>query len=73
MGSLPAWPDLRSVLELGRGSYKVSHMSDLIDAPMPGSNTPEFSVGELAGAVKKLVEGELGWVRVRGEVGLKAA
>ncbi|MEO0370502.1 MAG: exodeoxyribonuclease VII large subunit [Pseudomonadota bacterium] len=44
-------------------------MSDLIDDPMPGSNTPEFSVGEIAGAVKKLVEGELGWVRVRGEVG----
>ena len=54
---------------MGRGSYKVSHMSDLIDDPMPGSNTPEFSVGEIAGAVKKLVEGELGWVRVRGEVG----
>ncbi|MEM6587163.1 MAG: exodeoxyribonuclease VII large subunit [Pseudomonadota bacterium] len=44
-------------------------MSDLIDDPIPGSNTPEFSVGEIAGAVKKLVEGELGWVRVRGEVG----
>ena len=26
-------------------------------------------MGEIAGAVKKLVEGELGWVRVRGEVG----
>ncbi len=44
-------------------------MSDLIDDPQPGSNTPEFSVGEIAGVVKKLVEGQLGWVRVRGEVG----
>ncbi len=44
-------------------------MSDLLDDPTPGSNTPEFSVAEIAGAVKKLVEGELGWVRIRGEVG----
>ncbi|WP_147125510.1 exodeoxyribonuclease VII large subunit [Shimia ponticola] len=42
---------------------------DLLDDPTPGSNTPEFSVGEIAGAVKRLIEGELGWVRVRGEVG----
>lgn len=42
---------------------------DLIDNPNPGSNTPEYSVAEIAGAVKKLIEGELGWVRVRGEVG----
>lgn len=42
---------------------------DLIDDPSPGSNTPEFSVAEIAGAVKRLIEGELGWVRVRGEVG----
>ncbi|MFK7874224.1 MAG: exodeoxyribonuclease VII large subunit [Paracoccaceae bacterium] len=42
---------------------------DLLDDPVPGSNTPEFTVGEIAGVVKKLIEGELGWVRVRGEVG----
>ncbi|WP_300038184.1 exodeoxyribonuclease VII large subunit [uncultured Roseobacter sp.] len=42
---------------------------DLIDNPAPGSNTPEFTVSEIGGAVKKLVESELGWVRVRGEVG----
>ncbi len=42
---------------------------DLLDDPAPGSNTPEFTVGEIAGAVKKLIESELGWVRVRGEVG----
>ncbi|MEM6303551.1 MAG: exodeoxyribonuclease VII large subunit [Pseudomonadota bacterium] len=42
---------------------------DLLDDPAPGSNTPEFSVSEIAGSVKKLVEAELGWVRVKGEVG----
>ena len=44
-------------------------MSMLIDEdPGPG-NTPEFSVSELSGAVKRMVEGEFGFVRVRGEVG----
>ncbi|MEM6372369.1 MAG: exodeoxyribonuclease VII large subunit [Pseudomonadota bacterium] len=42
---------------------------DLLDDPLPGSNTPEFSVSEIAGRVKKLIEGELGWVRIKGEVG----
>lgn len=42
---------------------------DLLDDPIPGSNTPEFSVSEIAGRVKKLIEGELGWVRIKGEVG----
>jgi exodeoxyribonuclease VII large subunit len=42
---------------------------DLLDDPTPGSNTPEFSVTEIAGTVRKLVEAELGWVRVKGEVG----
>ncbi|MEL7098796.1 MAG: exodeoxyribonuclease VII large subunit [Pseudomonadota bacterium] len=42
---------------------------DLLDDPMPGSNTPEFTVSEISGTVKKLIEGELGWVRVKGEVG----
>ncbi|MEM6889381.1 MAG: exodeoxyribonuclease VII large subunit [Pseudomonadota bacterium] len=42
---------------------------DLLDSPEPGSNTPEFTVSEIAGSVKKLVEAELGWVRIRGEVG----
>lgn len=42
---------------------------DLLDETQPGRNTPEFSVSEIAGTVRKLVEAELGWVRVRGEVG----
>jgi exodeoxyribonuclease VII large subunit len=44
-------------------------MSDLIDDPIIGENAPEFSVSEISGAVKRMVEGEFGHVRVRGEVG----
>lgn len=44
-------------------------MSDLIDDPAPGENAPEFSVSELSGAVKRVVEGEFSFVRVKGEVG----
>jgi exodeoxyribonuclease VII large subunit len=54
-------------------------MSDLIEDPLPdpeselnsdlGANTPEFSVSEISGAVKCVIEGEFGNVRVRGEVG----
>jgi exodeoxyribonuclease VII large subunit len=42
---------------------------DLIDDPSPGGNRPEFTVSEIAGAVKRVIEGEFGLVRVRGEVG----
>ncbi len=43
---------------------------DLIDEDTEqGGNTPEFSVSELSGAVKRMIEGEFGFVRVRGEVG----
>lgn len=43
---------------------------DLFEDETPsGSNAPEFTVSEIAGRVRKLIEGELGWVRVRGEVG----
>ncbi len=45
---------------------------DLLDdgAPAPrGSNAPEFSVSEISGAVKRMVEGEFSFVRVRGEIG----
>ena len=50
-------------------------MSDLIDDippgenPDQGGNAPEFTVSEIAGAVKRVIEGEFGRVRVRGEVG----
>ena len=43
---------------------------DLIDdGPAPPGNQPEYTVSELSGAVKRVIEGEFGLVRVRGEVG----
>ncbi|PIE10242.1 MAG: exodeoxyribonuclease VII large subunit [Rhodobacterales bacterium] len=42
---------------------------DLIDDPRPGENAHEFTVSEISGAVKRVIEGEFGRVRVRGEVG----
>ena len=50
-------------------------MSELFDdgddvtGPEGTSNAPEFSVSELSGAVKRMIEGEFGYVRVRAEVG----
>ncbi|WP_341366510.1 exodeoxyribonuclease VII large subunit [Yoonia sp. BS5-3] len=43
-------------------------MDDLFDDP-PADNTPEFSVSEISGAVKKAIEGGFSHIRVRGEVG----
>lgn len=34
-----------------------------------GGNAPEFTVSELSGAIKRVIEGEFGHVRVRGEIG----
>ena len=42
---------------------------DLIDEPGPAGNLPEFTVSELSGAIKRVIEGEFGLVRVRAEVG----
>lgn len=42
---------------------------DLFEDPAPTGNQPEFTVSELSGAVKRVIEGEFGLVRVRGEVG----
>ncbi|WP_368184546.1 exodeoxyribonuclease VII large subunit [Aestuariibius sp. HNIBRBA575] len=44
-------------------------MSDLFDDPIAGQNTPEFTVSELSGAVKRTIEGEFSYVRVKAEVG----
>ncbi|MDF0599981.1 exodeoxyribonuclease VII large subunit [Psychromarinibacter sp. C21-152] len=44
-------------------------MSDLIDDPTPGENAHEYTVSEISGAVKRVLEGEFGRVRVKGEVG----
>ncbi|MEP2640796.1 exodeoxyribonuclease VII large subunit [Roseobacter sp.] len=42
---------------------------DLIDAPEDGLNSPEFTVTELSGAIKRVIEGEFAHVRIKGEVG----
>ncbi|MFT4150397.1 MAG: exodeoxyribonuclease VII large subunit [Paracoccaceae bacterium] len=39
------------------------------DSPPPPGNAPEYTVSELSGAVKRVIEGEFGLVRVRGEIG----
>ncbi|NOD99004.1 exodeoxyribonuclease VII large subunit [Ruegeria sp. HKCCD6228] len=44
-------------------------MSDLLDDPIPGQNTPEYTVSEISGEVKRTLEGSFGRIRVRGEVG----
>lgn len=41
---------------------------DLLD-DAPGSNAHEFTVSEISGAVKRLLEDQFGRVRVRGEIG----
>ena len=44
-------------------------MSELFEDPeAAASNAPEYTVSELAGAVKRVIEGEFGLVRVRGEI-----
>jgi exodeoxyribonuclease VII large subunit len=45
------------------------HAMDLFEDARPGENAPEFTVSDLAGAVRRVIEGEFGRVRVRGEVG----
>ncbi|MEO1777492.1 MAG: exodeoxyribonuclease VII large subunit [Pseudomonadota bacterium] len=42
---------------------------DLIDDPEDAGNAPEFSVSEISGAVKRMIEGEFSHVRIKGEVG----
>jgi len=42
---------------------------DLIEDAAPNTNAHEFTVSEISGAVKRVLEGEFGRVRVRGEVG----
>ena len=42
---------------------------DLFETATPASNAPEYTVSEIAGAVKATIEGEFGHVRIRGEVG----
>ena len=44
-------------------------MDDITESqPQPGSNSPEMTVSELAGALKRTVEENYAFVRVRGEL-----
>ncbi|WP_347312924.1 exodeoxyribonuclease VII large subunit [Defluviimonas sp. SAOS-178_SWC] len=42
---------------------------DIFEETGPGANAHEFTVSEISGAVKRVIEGEFGHVRVRGEIG----
>ncbi|AXI47386.1 exodeoxyribonuclease VII large subunit [Sulfitobacter sp. SK012] len=44
-------------------------LDDTPDDGPKGANSPEFTVTELSGAIKRVIEGEFGHVRIRGEVG----
>lgn len=48
-----------------------SAMTDLLDTPPEEAspNVPEYSVGEIAGALKRQIEDSFGRVRVKGEIG----
>ena len=46
-----------------------SAVNDLLDDGPTQGNTPEFSVSEISGAVKRTLEGTFGHIRVKGEVG----
>jgi len=39
-------------------------LMDLIDDPREGQNSPEFTVTELSGAIKRVIEGEFGHVGI---------
>ncbi len=54
--------------KVGQTRLQVGKMSDLFDDDDEG-NAPALSVSQLSGAVKRVVEGAFGRVRVRGEVG----
>ncbi len=53
--------------KVGETQLQVGKMSDLFDEDE--GNAPALSVSQLSGAIKRVVEGEFGHVRVRGEVG----
>ncbi len=42
---------------------------DLLEDDAPGRNEPEYSVSEISGAIKRMIEGEFSRVRVKAECG----
>jgi exodeoxyribonuclease VII large subunit len=64
------WLGLRECGFYGAVTVGASErMMELFEEVGPGGNAPEFSVSELSGAIKRVIEGEFSYVRVRGEVG----
>lgn len=59
---------MRHRSKLERGHTQGIEMN-LIDDPSDGLNAPEFSVSDISTAVKRLIEGEFSYVKIRGEVG----
>jgi exodeoxyribonuclease VII large subunit len=51
---------------LRRGVGHNNNMDLIDDDITPTGNQPEYTVSELSGAVKRVIEGEFGLVRVRG-------
>ena len=47
----------------------MSETAAAASASAKASNIPEYTVAEISGAVKRVIEGEFGRVRVRGELG----
>ena len=48
--------------------FPDNERSGLLANTAPGDNSPAMTVGELAGSVKRVIEGAFGQVRVRGEI-----
>ena len=44
-------------------------MSEIIENDLAGDNRPEYSVSEISGIVRGLIESEFEYVRIRGEIG----
>ena len=53
----------------GLHKHTMTDLFEAADAAAAADNAPPFSVSELAGAVKRVIEGEFGRVRVRAEIG----
>ena len=64
-------PKFRETPDSGHTSSILTHMDDLPESQpeAPGSNSPEMTVSELANALKRTVEENYTFVRVRGELG----
>src|SRR5690606_18308726 len=66
----PAWPRVPRVLRSAESRDKdAMDIFEDDEGAGQGGNAPEFTVSELSGAIRRVIEGEFGHVRVRGEIG----